>query len=150
MAFQEISRTSWKQKTINLFSHKCHINIILKNIKIFSQNVYKNNFIINTILVTCNLYDIIFIQEPSWSSIHFIPSLINKEGKKLIGVPNYSNWIMFSRNPTCVGNSPRVITYINIRMSYLWFSLQKDIFDYRDIFCIFFFNCGLWIALFSN
>ena len=28
-------------------------------------------------------------------------------------------------------------------MSSLQFSLQKNIFDYRDIFCILFFNCEL-------
>ena len=37
---------------------------------------------------------------------------------------------------------PKVITYINVRLSSFHFSLQKDIFNYRDISCIFFFNCG--------
>jgi len=124
MAFQEILRALWKQKTINLFGHEYHINMILKDIKIFSQNVCKNNFVINTILET---YNIIFIQELSWSSICSIPSSMNKEGEKLVGVPNHPNWIMFS----------------------LW----KDIFDHRDISCIFFFNCGLsyfLINIYSN
>ena len=60
---------------------------------------------------------------------------------------------MFSRNPTCVGDSPRVITYINIRMSSLQFSLWKDIFNYRDIFYISFSNHGLSyfiINIYSN
>ena len=38
--------------------------MILKDLKIFSQNVQKNNFTINTILKTNN-FDIIFIQKPS-------------------------------------------------------------------------------------
>jgi len=37
---------------------------------------------------------------------------------------------------------PRVIAHINVRLSSFHFSLQKDIFNYRDISCIFFFNCG--------
>ena len=37
---------------------------------------------------------------------------------------------------------PRVITYINIRLSSLHFSLRKNIFDHRDISCVFFFNQG--------
>ena len=37
--------------------------MIFKNINIFSQNIYKNNFIINTILETQLNFNIIFIQE---------------------------------------------------------------------------------------
>ena len=114
--------------------------MILKDIKICSQNICKNNFVINIILETYNSYDIIFIQEPSWSFICSIPSSINKKGKELVEVPNYPNWITFSRNSLYIGNSSRAITYINIRLSLLCFSPWKDIFNYRDISCIFFFN----------
>jgi len=38
--------------------------MILKDLKIFSQNVQKNNFLINTILEVNQNFDIIFIQEP--------------------------------------------------------------------------------------
>jgi len=38
--------------------------MILKDLKNFSQNIQKNNFIINTILKIYNNFDIIFIQEP--------------------------------------------------------------------------------------
>ena len=37
--------------------------MIMKDIKIFSQNICKNNFVINTILKTQDAFDIIFIQE---------------------------------------------------------------------------------------
>ena len=37
--------------------------MIMKDIKIFSQNVHKNNFIINTILEMKDAFDIIFIQK---------------------------------------------------------------------------------------
>jgi len=36
----------------------------------------------------------------------------------------------------------RVIMYINIRLSIFYFALQKDIFNHRDISCVFFFNCS--------
>ena len=42
--------------------------------KILSQNICKNSLLINTILEVNSFFDIIFIQEPSWSSIHSIPS----------------------------------------------------------------------------
>jgi len=72
-----------------------------------------------------------------------IPSSMNKEGKELVGVSNHPNWIIFSRNLLHISDSSRVITYINVRLSLLYFSLQKNIFNYRDISCIFFFNHGL-------
>jgi len=37
--------------------------MIIKDIKIFSQNMWKNNLIVNTILETQYSFDIIFIQE---------------------------------------------------------------------------------------
>ena len=39
--------------------------MIIKDLRIFSQNVRKNNLIMNTILKLKAEYDIIFIQEPS-------------------------------------------------------------------------------------
>jgi len=116
--------------------------MIIKHINIFSQNVYKNNLLTNTILEAQRNFDIIFIQEPPWSIIQFIPSSSNQEREELVGIPNYPNWITFSRNPSNPQDLLRVITYINIRLSDFCFSLCKDLLDHRDISCISFFNCG--------
>ena len=35
---------------------------------------------------------------------------------------------------------PRIISYINIRLSYIYFSLRKDIVNHKDINCFSFFN----------
>ena len=78
-----------------------------------------------------------------WSFICFILSSKSKEGEELVEVPNYSNWIMFFRNFSNITDSSRVITYINVRLSSFYFSLWKDIFNHRDISCVFFFNCNL-------
>jgi len=75
--------------------------------------------------------------------IYLLSSSKNYEGKELVEVPNYLNWINFSRNPSNINDSPIIITYINIRLSYLYFLLQKDILNYRDISYIFFFNHSL-------
>ena len=91
MVFQEIPRASWKQKTVNLFICEQCSSMILKDIKIFSQIVCKNNFIINIILETHNSYNIIFIQELSWSFICSILCSMNKKGEELVGVPNHPN-----------------------------------------------------------
>ena len=36
------------------------------NLKLYSQNIHKNSLIVNTILETQLLFNIIFIQEPPW------------------------------------------------------------------------------------
>ena len=43
--------------------------MILKSLKILSQNVRKNALIVHSLLDTQNYYDIILIQEPPWSEI---------------------------------------------------------------------------------
>ena len=116
--------------------------MILEKIKIYSQNVHKNNSIINTILETQSFFDVIFIQESSWSSIKSIPSFTNCEGNELVGVSNHPNWMVFSKPFLWDSNSPRVITYINICIFSLCFSLCNDIFHHRDILCVSFFNHG--------
>jgi len=65
--------------------------MIIKDIKIFSQNFHKNNLIVNTILETKFSFDIIFVQEPSWTTIHSIPSSRCSKGEELVGVPNHPN-----------------------------------------------------------
>ena len=61
----------------------------------------------------------------------------------MVGVPNHPNWITFSRNSSRVNDFPRVIIYINNRLSSFYCSLHKDIFSHRDISIVSFFNCGL-------
>jgi len=107
--------------------------MIIKNIKIFLQNMWKNNLIINTILETQFEFDILFIQEPSWLTIYSIPSSKSKDGKELIRVPNHSNWLVFANKSSNIHDCPRVITYINTKLSPLCFSLHKDILSHRDI-----------------
>ena len=65
--------------------------MILKEICKFSQNVYKNNFVINIILGIQSAFDIIFIQELSWTYIWSIPCLNNQEREELKRVPNHPN-----------------------------------------------------------
>ena len=72
-------------------------------------------------------------------TIHAIPSSKSRDGEELVGVPNYSNWIVFTSMSSSIYDYPRVITYINIRLSSFWFSLCKDILNHRDISLISFF-----------
>ena len=65
--------------------------MIFKDIKIFLQNVWKNNLIVNMILETHFSFDVIFIQEPLWTTIHSIPNLKSRKGEVLVRVPNYPN-----------------------------------------------------------
>jgi len=48
---------------------------------------------------------------------------------------------------------PWVISYINVHLSYMWFSLRKDIISYKDICYFYFFNNGdifFMISIYSN
>ena len=114
--------------------------MIYKDIKLFSQNVQKNSLIIKTILEIKTNFDIIFIQESSWTTIHSIPSSINCKGELLVGVINHWNWITFTRSYTNKSKCSRMIIYVNIRLSSFHFSLWKDIIDHRDILLVSFFN----------
>jgi len=113
--------------------------MIIKNIKIFLQNIWKNNLIVNMILEICFKFDVVFIQEPSWSSICAILSSKSRDGKELVGIPNHPNWFIFMNSSSNIHDYPRVITYVNIRLFSFQFSLCKDILNHRDILLIFFF-----------
>ena len=114
--------------------------MIVKNIKILSQNVCKNSLIVNTLLETQTHFDIILIQEPPCSEICKVPSSSNSEGDSLMGTCHHPNWITFARSPSDRSDSPKVISYVNICLSSLHFLLHKDIINHRDISLISFFN----------
>jgi len=61
-----------------------------------------------------------------------------------MGTYHHPNWIAFARNPSNNNNFPRVITYINIRLSSLRFLLHKDIFSHRNISLVSFLNNGVY------
>ena len=65
--------------------------MIIRNIKIFSQNIQKNNLIVNSILETKYNFDIIFVQELFWTTIYLLSSSRSCEGKELVNIPNYLN-----------------------------------------------------------
>jgi len=50
------------------------------------------------ILETCFSFDVIFIQEPSWTTICSIPSSKSRKDKVLVRVPNHPNWLTFANN----------------------------------------------------
>ena len=62
-------------------------------------------------------------------------------------IPNHLNWLTFAREPCLSNDYPRVIIYINVRLSSFCFSLQKDIINHKDILLASFFNNNVifWI-----
>ena len=127
--------------------------MIIKNLKIFLQNICKNSLIVNTLLETLNHFDIILIQELLWSEICKIPSTLYSEGEPLMGTSHHPNWISYARIPLSDNNFPRVIVYVNICLSSFQFLLCKDIINYRDISLISFFNnniCYYILSVYSD
>jgi len=93
--------------------------MIVNKLTIFSQNIHKNALIVNSILKMYNHFDIILIQEPSWSIIQSIPSSASSKGEVLVGSSHYPNWLSFARPSTSQLDYPRVLAYINIHLSSL-------------------------------
>ena len=113
--------------------------MIFSNLKIFSQNIRK--------------FNIIFIQEPSQSTICSLPSSNNCEKESLVGVTNHPNWLNFSRPSAIKYDYSRMVIYINIRLATLCFALCKDVINHRDILLISFFNNNniFWLMnIYSN
>ena len=61
ISLKEISGNPRQQKQINSLSYKWSLNISIKKIKVFSQNVCKNNLLTNTILEAQREFNIVFI-----------------------------------------------------------------------------------------
>ena len=116
--------------------------MIIRKLRIFSQNIRKNSIITSLILESYTQFDIVLIQEPPWSEIRKLPSADDCEGEPLNGSCHHPNWIAFSRTPKDNYDSPRVISYVNIHLSSLRFLFRKDIFDHCDINIISFSNNG--------
>ena len=114
--------------------------MILKSLKIFSQNVCKNKLLTDTLLENCKDYNILFIQKPPWFILCYIHCISSEEGEKITKAPNYLSWIFFTRNSNNENKYPKVLTHTNIKLIRLCFSLRKDIFNHKDINLIYFFN----------
>ena len=122
--------------------------MILKNLKILSQNIRKNHLIINTILKTQSQFDIILIQEPPWSIIHKVPSSSSSKSENFVGTIHHPNWLLFAIYPVNKVASFRITAYINICLSSLRFTLWSDIINHTDILLISFTsNCSQYFIL---
>ena len=113
MAYEEISEIPQKQKEFDLLSYKQFWN---KSLKVYLQNVWKNRSLIETLLKTHSS---------------------NKEEDIIVGTPNHLNSITFSKLNTNNHDHSRFVTYINICLTTMWFSLRRDILNYKDIYCFF-------------
>ena len=60
---------------------------------IYLQNVRKNYVLVDSLLESQkDLYDILFIQEPSWNFIRFAPSTLSPGGQEVVGASIYPEW----------------------------------------------------------
>ena len=66
---------------------------ITDRIRIYSQNVWKNYVLLDSLLESQkDLYDILFIQEPPWNFIHVAPSTTASGGDEVVGAPIHPDW----------------------------------------------------------
>ena len=59
---------------------------------------------------------------------------------KVISAPNHLDWLTFFRLSANDYKHPRVLIYINVQLTYIYISLRKDIFNYKNISYFSFFN----------
>ena len=102
----------------------------------------KTNSLLILFLENCKDYDILFIQKHSWSILQCISYASSEEGEEIIGAPNHLSQTLFTQNSNNKNKHLRVLTYINVRLTRLCFSLRKDIINHKDINLISFFNNG--------
>ena len=141
VALKKICWNSEQPSKVNSFwSERLHMPMIIKNLRIFLQNVRKNSVIITSPLELLTQYDIILIQKPLWSEIRKIPSILCSKGEPFMGTCHHPNWITYARISSTDSDFPRVIAYINTCLSSFRFLLYKDIINHRDISLISFFN----------
>jgi len=107
--------------------------MIIKDLKIFSQNICKNYLLIETILENNKNFDILFIQELPWLVIKSIPSTTSVEGDEVVSMPFYPFWITIARYSNNYYAHSRDLTYINSKLISSCFSLRKDIYNHKDI-----------------
>ena len=61
IAYKKVPRNLWNQEKFNSLSCKQNSSMIIKNIKLFLQNIWKNRILTDIILETNKDFDIIFI-----------------------------------------------------------------------------------------
>ena len=84
-----MTRAPKNQSQLNLLSWRQGKTMILKSLKILSQNVHKNRLLTDTLLENKKDFNILFIQEPPWSIICSILSSISKEEEEIVDAPNH-------------------------------------------------------------
>jgi len=66
---------------------------MIKSLHIYSQNVGRKWSWVVNLLESCKLdFDIIFLQEPPWSTVRYSASLTEKTGDPVRGPPVHPDW----------------------------------------------------------
>ena len=111
---------------------------VVNTLHIYCQNVgRKHNW---TILLLDQLrtdFDILFLQEPPWATVHYTASLTERDGVPVKGPPIHPDWIAVypkGFNPT--EDRPRVLVYVNRAIRAVKPKLRSDIVNHRDVMII--------------
>ena len=88
---------------------------VIKDIRVFCQNVYRNYEHVDFLLEHCKeTYDVLFIQEPPWRTVHQTISTRDPEGDPVVGVPKHPDWLTVVRVSSSPDSPPpRVLSYVH-------------------------------------
>jgi hypothetical protein len=75
-------------------------------------------------------FDIIFLQEPPWNTIHNAPSTTEPLGDEVVGAPIYPEWLymVHPHKP-----HPCVMTYIHLHLQVMHPTFRHNLINSRDI-----------------
>ncbi|KAF9439635.1 hypothetical protein P691DRAFT_641508, partial [Macrolepiota fuliginosa MF-IS2] len=106
----------------------------ISGVRIYLQNICKNNFSTSVLLEQLkDSIDIIFLQEPPWSRIRSAPSMVSLEGDDIIGAPKHPDWVCMVRLPHLGEQHPRVMAYVHSQLSLMRPAIRPDLVDHCDI-----------------
>ena len=111
---------------------------VVKDIRILSQNVYKNYEHVDYLLEHYkDIYDVLFIQEPPWRTIRRTISTVDPEGDPVVGAPKHPDWLTVVRVPPGPDSPPpRVLGYVHNRLARLHPAMRRDVVDHQDILLV--------------
>ena len=83
-------------------------------IRIYSQNVWKNYVLVDSLLESQkDLYDILFIQKPPWNFIRLALSTTASRGDEVVGAPIHPDWTQVVQFPQSSEQTPRALSILD-------------------------------------
>ena len=108
---------------------------LIKSLRIYSQNVGRKwSWVVNLLESRKLEFDVIFLQEPPWSTVRYSASLTEKTGDPVRGPPVHPDWwVIYPKEFDPEEDRPRVLAYVHRRLAAGKPKFRTDVVKHRDI-----------------